>query len=106
MWTRTGTDNRPVQRENARMSTSESSPRGGEEIEISYCVVNTSQRELLVRGLDAIAQERATLPFASEVLVLDNGSRDGSAEAARAHPRSPRRSPSASAVARASTTAS
>ena len=68
------------------MSASESSPRGGEEIEISYCVVNTSQRELLVRGLDAIAQERATLPFASEVLVLDNGSRDGSAEAARAHP--------------------
>ena len=30
---------------------------------------------------------RATLPFASEVLVLDNGSRDGSAEAARARTR-------------------
>jgi N-acetylglucosaminyl-diphospho-decaprenol L-rhamnosyltransferase len=55
-------------------------------VEISYCVVNTSQRELLLRGLDAIASERATLPFATEVLVLDNGSRDGSAEAARAHP--------------------
>ncbi len=57
-----------------------------EEIELSFCVVNTSQRELLLRGLDAIARERATLPFATEVLVLDNGSRDGSAEAARAHP--------------------
>jgi N-acetylglucosaminyl-diphospho-decaprenol L-rhamnosyltransferase len=56
------------------------------EIELSYCVVNTSQRELLLRGLDAIARERAGLPFASEVLVLDNGSRDGSAEAAQAHP--------------------
>jgi N-acetylglucosaminyl-diphospho-decaprenol L-rhamnosyltransferase len=56
------------------------------DIELSYCVVNTSQRELLVRGLDAIARERESLPFASEVLVLDNGSRDGSAEAARAHP--------------------
>jgi N-acetylglucosaminyl-diphospho-decaprenol L-rhamnosyltransferase len=56
------------------------------EIELSYCVVNTSQRELLIRGLDAIAREREGLPFASEVLVLDNGSRDGSAEAARAHP--------------------
>jgi hypothetical protein len=56
------------------------------EIELTYCVVNTSQRELLVRGLDAIARERATLPFASEVLVLDNGSRDGSAQAAREHP--------------------
>jgi GT2 family glycosyltransferase len=56
------------------------------EIEISYCVVNTSQRDLLVRGLDAIARERAELPVTSEVLVLDNGSRDGSAEAARAHP--------------------
>jgi N-acetylglucosaminyl-diphospho-decaprenol L-rhamnosyltransferase len=55
-------------------------------IELSFCVVNTSQRELLLRGLDAIAGERATLPFACEVLVLDNGSRDGSPEAARAHP--------------------
>jgi N-acetylglucosaminyl-diphospho-decaprenol L-rhamnosyltransferase len=56
------------------------------EIELTYCVVNTSQRELLLRGLDAIGRERASLPFASEVLVLDNGSRDGSAQAAREHP--------------------
>jgi len=56
------------------------------EIELTYCVVNTSKRELMLRGLDAIARERATLPFASDVLVLDNGSRDGSAQAARAHP--------------------
>jgi len=56
------------------------------DIELSYCVVNTSQRELLLRGLDAIARERGGLPFATEVLVLDNGSRDGSAAAARAHP--------------------
>jgi GT2 family glycosyltransferase len=58
----------------------------GDGILVTYCVVNTSQRDLLLSGLDAIARERATLPFASEVLVLDNGSRDGSAEAARAHP--------------------
>jgi GT2 family glycosyltransferase len=56
------------------------------DVEVSYCVVNTSQRELLLRGLDAIARDREALPFASEVLVLDNGSRDGSAEAAQAHP--------------------
>ncbi len=56
------------------------------EIELSYCVVNTSQRELLLRGLDAIARERERVPFATEVLVLDNGSRDGSAQAAREHP--------------------
>jgi N-acetylglucosaminyl-diphospho-decaprenol L-rhamnosyltransferase len=58
------------------------------EIELTYCVVNTSQRELLLRGLDAIARERDAggLPFATEVLVLDNGSRDGSARAAREHP--------------------
>ncbi|HEY7829110.1 MAG TPA: glycosyltransferase family 2 protein [Solirubrobacteraceae bacterium] len=55
-------------------------------IELSYCVVNTSQRELLLRGLDAIGRERAALGFEAEVLVLDNGSRDGSAQAARAHP--------------------
>ncbi len=56
------------------------------EVELSYCVVNTSQRELLLCGLDAIAREREQLPLATEVLVLDNGSRDGSAEAAREHP--------------------
>ncbi|HTA36266.1 MAG TPA: glycosyltransferase [Solirubrobacteraceae bacterium] len=55
------------------------------DVELSYCVVNTSQRELLLRGLDAIAREREALPFASEVLVLDNGSRDGSARAAQQH---------------------
>jgi N-acetylglucosaminyl-diphospho-decaprenol L-rhamnosyltransferase len=56
------------------------------DIELSYCIVNTSQRELLLCGLDAIEREREALPFATEVLVLDNGSRDGSAAAARAHP--------------------
>jgi N-acetylglucosaminyl-diphospho-decaprenol L-rhamnosyltransferase len=56
------------------------------DIKLSYCVVNTSQRELLLRGLDAIGRERSELPFATEVLVLDNGSRDSSAQAARGHP--------------------
>jgi N-acetylglucosaminyl-diphospho-decaprenol L-rhamnosyltransferase len=55
------------------------------EIELTYCVVNTAQRQLLLRGLDALARERQALPFATEVLVLDNCSRDGSAEAAREH---------------------
>lgn len=54
-------------------------------VELSFCVVNTEQRELLVHCLDAIAAERATLPFQSEVLVLDNASGDGSAAAARRH---------------------
>jgi N-acetylglucosaminyl-diphospho-decaprenol L-rhamnosyltransferase len=57
-----------------------------DDVELSYCIVNTSQVSLLLRGLDAIARERLRLPFASEVLVLDNGSRDGSAQAAREHP--------------------
>jgi N-acetylglucosaminyl-diphospho-decaprenol L-rhamnosyltransferase len=56
------------------------------DVELSYCVVNTSQRGLLLKGLDAIARDREGLPFASEVLVLDNGSRDGSAQAAGKHP--------------------
>ncbi len=55
-------------------------------VEVSYCVVNTEQRELLLRCLDAIAAEQRTLPFATEVLVLDNASGDGSAGAARRHP--------------------
>jgi len=61
-------------------------PHDADAVELSYCVVNTSQRELLMRGLDAIARERHSVPFATEVLVLDNGSRDGSAQAAREHP--------------------
>jgi N-acetylglucosaminyl-diphospho-decaprenol L-rhamnosyltransferase len=55
-------------------------------VELTYCVVNTEQRALLLSGLDAIARERAAVTFETEVLVLDNASRDGSAEAARAHP--------------------
>ncbi|MDX6722556.1 MAG: hypothetical protein QOD73_960 [Solirubrobacteraceae bacterium] len=55
-------------------------------IEVSFCVVNTEQRELLVRCLDAIASEVERLPFDTEVLVLDNASNDGSVGAARAHP--------------------
>ncbi len=57
-----------------------------EPIELTFCVVNTSQRELLLRGLDAIARERQKLPFATEVLGLDNGSRDRSAQSAKDHP--------------------
>jgi len=55
-------------------------------IEVSYCIVNTEQRALLERCLDAIAAEQRELPFATEVLVLDNASRDGSVGMARAHP--------------------
>jgi len=54
--------------------------------ELSFCVVATAKRELLGSCLDAIARERDALPFTSETLVLDNCSRDGSAELARAHP--------------------
>jgi GT2 family glycosyltransferase len=54
-------------------------------VEVSFCVVNTEQRELLGRCLDAIAAERERVPFETEVLVLDNASTDGSAGAARRH---------------------
>jgi hypothetical protein len=85
IWTRTVTDNRCGWGDNARMASTEQGTHA-RQIELSYCVVNTSQRALLVSGLDAIARERERLPFDSEVLVLDNGSRDGSAQAAREHP--------------------
>ena len=54
-------------------------------IELTYCVVNTEQRQLLGYCLDAIARERAAVDFETETLVLDNASHDGSADAARAH---------------------
>jgi N-acetylglucosaminyl-diphospho-decaprenol L-rhamnosyltransferase len=56
------------------------------EVDLSYCVVNTQQRELLLRALDAIGREQSALKITTEVLVLDNSSTDGSAGAARDHP--------------------
>jgi N-acetylglucosaminyl-diphospho-decaprenol L-rhamnosyltransferase len=52
-------------------------------VELSYCVVNTNGREFLLACLAAI---EATHPAAveREILVLDNASTDGSAEAVRA----------------------
>jgi len=50
---------------------------------VSYCVVNTNGRELLPACLEAI--ERTTpSDLEHEILVLDNASDDGSAEAVRA----------------------
>jgi N-acetylglucosaminyl-diphospho-decaprenol L-rhamnosyltransferase len=49
---------------------------------VSYCVVNTNGRELLLACLRAI--ERTTPPdLEHEILVLDNASDDGSAQAVR-----------------------
>jgi N-acetylglucosaminyl-diphospho-decaprenol L-rhamnosyltransferase len=52
-------------------------------MELSYCVVNTNGRELLLACLEAV---RRTHPAAveHEILVLDNASDDGSAEAVAA----------------------
>jgi GT2 family glycosyltransferase len=50
---------------------------------LSYCVVNTSGRELLLACLEAI-ERTAPAGIEREVLVLDNASGDGSVEAVRA----------------------
>jgi GT2 family glycosyltransferase len=50
---------------------------------LSYCVVNTNGRELLLACLDAIERTHPE-GIEREVLVLDNASEDGSAEAVRA----------------------
>src|SRR2546423_2039567 len=53
------------------------------DVVVTYCVVNTNGRELLMRCLDAI--ERTHPPeLEREVLVLDNASDDGSAQAVAA----------------------
>jgi hypothetical protein len=52
-------------------------------VEISFCVVNTNGRELLMRCLDAVRTARSEIGVTSEVLVLDNASDDGSAAAVR-----------------------
>jgi N-acetylglucosaminyl-diphospho-decaprenol L-rhamnosyltransferase len=50
---------------------------------LSYCVVNTNGRELLLACLSAI-QRTHPAGIEHEILVLDNASADGSAEAVRA----------------------
>ncbi len=50
---------------------------------LSYCVVNTNGREYLLACLDAIERTHPA-GVEREILVLDNASEDGSAEAARA----------------------
>jgi N-acetylglucosaminyl-diphospho-decaprenol L-rhamnosyltransferase len=52
-------------------------------VELSYCVVNTDGREHLIACLEAIGATHPD-PVDAEVLVLDNASGDGSAEAANA----------------------
>jgi hypothetical protein len=52
-------------------------------VEISYCICNTDGRLLLLRAIAAVGRERAALAIETEVLVLDNGSDDGSAAAVR-----------------------
>jgi N-acetylglucosaminyl-diphospho-decaprenol L-rhamnosyltransferase len=49
---------------------------------LSYCVVNTNGRDLLLACLEAIDRDRPA-GIDSEVLVLDNASEDGSAAAVR-----------------------
>jgi N-acetylglucosaminyl-diphospho-decaprenol L-rhamnosyltransferase len=51
-------------------------------VQLSYCVVNTNGRELLLACLEAIERDRPA-GIESEVLVLDNASEDGSAAAVR-----------------------
>jgi GT2 family glycosyltransferase len=53
----------------------------GPEPEISFCIVNTNGRELLLECLASIFRHPPTSAF--EVLVLDNASDDGSAAAVR-----------------------
>jgi GT2 family glycosyltransferase len=49
--------------------------------EISYCLVNTNGRDLLLRCLESIFRHAPEVSF--QVLLLDNASSDGSAEAVR-----------------------
>jgi N-acetylglucosaminyl-diphospho-decaprenol L-rhamnosyltransferase len=53
------------------------------ELPLSYCVVNTNGREHLLACLDAIERTHPA-GVEREILVLDNASEDGSAEAVRA----------------------
>ena len=55
-------------------------------MELSYCVVNTNGRQLLLSCLEAIARTHPA-GVEHEILVLDNASDDGSAGGGREHVR-------------------
>ena len=55
--------------------------------EISILIVSYNTRELTLAAIDAVARETRT---AHEIIVVDNASSDGSAEAIAAHPAGPR----------------
>jgi GT2 family glycosyltransferase len=55
-------------------------------MDLSYCVVNTNGRDYLLACLDAIERTRPE-GMEAEVLVLDNASDDGSADAVRSRDR-------------------
>jgi hypothetical protein len=59
------------------------SEAAGDEVELSYCVVNTNGREHLLACLDAIERTHPA-GVSHELLVLDNSSDDGSAAAVEA----------------------
>ena len=52
------------------------------EPDLSYCVVNTNGREYLLACLEAIDRAHPA-GLGREIIVLDNASEDGSAEAVR-----------------------
>ncbi len=54
---------------------------------VSILVVSFNTRELTLAALDSVARETSV---SHEVIVVDNASRDGSAEAIAAHPSAPR----------------
>lgn len=57
--------------------------------DLSVLIVNTQSRPLLMACLTAVRRELIAGQRTAEVLVLDNASTDGSAQAARAHPLAP-----------------
>jgi len=61
----------------------------GRAIELSVILVSYNTRDLTLACLDSLVPELAELPSPAEVLVVDNGSRDGSVVAISAHPLRP-----------------
>jgi N-acetylglucosaminyl-diphospho-decaprenol L-rhamnosyltransferase len=72
-----------VNAEGSKSRGTEQSARGRDDgpPEISFCIVNTNGRELLLRSLESIFRHPPKVSF--DVVVLDNASDDGSAEAVK-----------------------
>ncbi len=58
------------------------------DIDVSIVIISYNTRDMTLAAIDSVVRETSTVTY--EIIVVDNASTDGSAEAIKAHPANPR----------------